>query len=83
MSIETVALLVLIVLALGLVATGAVNLYAANPRSRGLQLVTLLVVLVVIVAAYEAGGALWAALLLALALAAETVHIVLKKRGAT
>jgi hypothetical protein len=83
MSVATVGLLLLIVLALALVATGALNLYASNPRYRGIQLATLVVVLVVIVAAYEGAGALWASLILVLAIAVEAVHIVLKKRRAT
>jgi hypothetical protein len=82
MSIVTIALLVLIVLAIGLVATGAVNLYASNPRSRAFQIVIAGVVLILIGGVYQEAGAAWAAFLFALAVIVELL-VVLRKRGAT
>ncbi len=56
MSIVTLALVVLIVFAVGLVAIGAVNLYATDPRSRAVQVVLAGAVVLVIAVVYEAVG---------------------------
>jgi len=80
MSIVTLALVVLIVLAVGLVATGAVNLYASNPRSRAVQFALAGAVVVVIAAVYEAAGVVWAVVLFLVALVVQLL-LVLRKRG--
>ena len=76
MSIVTIALVALIVLAVGLVAIGAVNLYASDPRSRAVQVVVLVIAVV-----YEAAGVVWAVGLFLVALIAQLL-LVLRKRGA-
>jgi hypothetical protein len=81
MAILTIALVVLIVLALGSVAMGALNLYAADPRARGVQLGIFLVALILIAAVYEEIGAAWAAFLFVLAVIGELL-VVLRRRGA-
>jgi len=77
---ETIAVVWVIVLALFFAATAAVNLRAADPRTRGIQLVSLVFVLVLIAVAFEVSGAGAAAAVLALAFCAEAVHLVLKRR---
>ena len=80
MSIVTLALVVLIVLAVGLVATGAVNLYASDPRSRAVQFALAGAVVVVIAAVYEAAGVVWGVVLFLVALVVQLL-LVLRKRG--
>jgi uncharacterized membrane protein len=80
MSVQVVALIWVIVFALVLMATAVINLRATNPRARGIQLATLVVVLALITVAFEAAGFLWAGILLAVAGAAEIVHLVRKRR---
>jgi len=81
MSIVTLALVVLIVLAVGLVAIGAVNLYATDPRSRAVQVVLAGGVVLVIAVVYEAVGVVWAVALFLFALIAQLL-LVLRNRGA-
>ena len=81
MSIVTLALVVLIVFAVGLVAIGAVNLYATDPRSRAVQVVLAGGVVLVIAVIYEAVGVVWAVALFLFALIAQLL-LVLRKRGA-
>jgi hypothetical protein len=81
MSIVTLALVLLIVLAVGLVATGAVNLYATDPRSRTVQVVLAGAVVLVIAVVYEAAGVVWAVVLFLVALITQLL-LVLRKRGA-
>ena len=80
MSIVTIALVALIVLAVGFVATGAVNLYASNPRSRAVQVALAGAVVVIIAAVYEATGVVWAVVLFLVALIAQLLFV-LRKRG--
>jgi hypothetical protein len=80
MSIVTLALVVLIVLAVCLVATGAVNLYASEPRSRAVQVALAGAVVIVIAAVYEAVGVVWAVVLFLVALIVQLL-LVLRKRG--
>jgi hypothetical protein len=80
MSIVTIALLVLIVLALAFVAAGAVNLYSADPRARGIQLGLLAVALLLVGVAYEEAGIAWAVILLVVVVVAELLNV-LRKRG--
>ena len=81
MSIVTLALVVLIVLAVGLVAIGAVNLYATDPRSRAVQVVLAGGVVLMIAVVYEAVGVVWAVALFLFALIAQLL-LVLRNRGA-
>ena len=81
MSIVTLALVALIVLAVGLVAIGAVNLYASDPRSRAVQVVLAGAVVLVIAVVYEAAGVVWAVVLFLVALIAQLL-LVLRNRGA-
>jgi hypothetical protein len=81
MSIITIAALILILLALGFVAMGAVNLYSDDPRGKGIQLGLLLVSLVVVGVAYAELGIGAAALLFALVVVAQLLYV-LRRRGA-
>jgi len=80
MSIVTIAALVLILLALGFVAMGAVNLYSDDPRGKGIQLGLLLVSLFVVGVAYVEVGIGAAALLFALVVIAQLLYV-LRRRG--
>ena len=80
MSIITIAALILILIALGFVATGALNLYSADPRGKGIQLGLLLVSLVLVGVAYVEVGIGAAALLFALVVIAQLLYT-LRKRG--
>jgi len=73
--------LILILLALGFVAMGAVNLYSDDPRGKGIQLGLLLVSLVVVGVAYAEVGIGAAALLFALVVVAQLLYV-LRRRGA-
>ena len=81
MSIITIAALILILLALGFVAMGAVNLYSDDPRGKGIQLGLLLVSLVLVGVAYAEVGIAAAALLFALVVVAQLLYV-LRRRGA-
>jgi hypothetical protein len=81
MSIVTIVALILILLALGFVAMGAVNLYSDDPRGKGIQLGLLLVSLVVVGVAYAEVGIGAAALLFALVVVAQLLYV-LRRRGA-
>ena len=81
MSIITIAALILILLALGFVAMGAVNLYSDDPRGKGIQLGLLLVSLVLVGVAYAEVGTGAAALLFALVVVAQLLYV-LRRRGA-
>ena len=81
MSIVTIAALVLILVALGFVATGAVNLYSDDPRGKSVQLGLLLLSLLLVGVAYEVVGIGAAALLFALVVIAQLLYA-LRKRGA-
>ena len=81
MSIVTIVALILILLALGFVAMGAVNLYSDDPRGKGIQLGLLLVSLVVVGVAYAELGIGAAALLFALVVVAQLLYV-LRRRGA-
>jgi hypothetical protein len=80
MSVETVAAIWVIVLAFALGASAVINLRAADPRTRGVQLASLVVLLVLITAAFEVSGYWAAAIVLALAVTAEAIHLVLRRR---
>jgi uncharacterized membrane protein YhaH (DUF805 family) len=72
-----------IVLAVAMGITAIVNLRADDPRSTGLRFVSLLVVLALMTAAYAVSGYWGAGVILVLAIAAEAVHIVRRRRRAT
>ena len=72
-----------IVLAVAMGITAIVNLRADDPRSTGLRFVSLLVVLALMTAAYTVSGYWGAGVILVLAIAAEAVHIVRRRRRAT
>jgi hypothetical protein len=80
MSVEIVAAIWVIVLAIAMGISAAINLRAADPRARGLQLVSLVVLLTLVTAAYEVSGYWAAAIILALAVTAEAIHLVLRRR---
>jgi hypothetical protein len=69
-----------IVLAIALGVSAILNLRADDPRARGIQLVSLVVVLALMTAAFAVSGYWGAAVILVLALGAETVHLV-RRRG--
>jgi hypothetical protein len=79
MNLLVIAVIVVILLALGFVAMGALNLYAAEPRARGIQLGLFALALVVVGIVYaEVGIGLAAALFVAVVLA--QLLFVLRKR---
>jgi hypothetical protein len=63
MNVLIIAMIVLIVIALGFVATGALNLYSENPRGHGVRLGLIAVALVLIGVVYEEVGIALAAFL--------------------
>jgi hypothetical protein len=71
-----------IVLAIAMGITAIVNLRADDPRS-GVQFVSLLVVLALMTTAFAVSGYWGAAVIVVLAIAAEAVHVVRRKRKAT
>lgn len=81
MSIVTLAALILILLALGFVAMGAVNLYSDDPRGKSMQLGLFLVSLLIVGVAYAEVGIGAAALLFALVVVAQLLYV-LRRRGA-
>jgi hypothetical protein len=80
MSVEIVAAIWVIVLAVALGISAAINLRAADPRARGVQLVSLVALLALITAAFEVSGYWAAAIILALVVTAEAVHLALRRR---
>jgi hypothetical protein len=80
MSVITIAALILILLALGFVAMGAVNLYSDDPRGKGMQLGLLLVSLVLVGVAYVEVGIGAAVLLFAIVVVAQLLYV-LRRRG--
>ena len=81
MSIVTIAALILILIALGVVATGALNLYSEDPRAKGIQLGLLLVALILVGVAYEEVGLGAAVVLFVLVVLAQLLYS-LRRRGA-
>jgi hypothetical protein len=80
LNVQTVAAIWVILLAFAVGATAVINLRAADPRARGMQLVTLLVLLALVTVAFAVSG-YWAALaVLGLGVTAEAVRLVLKRR---
>lgn len=73
----------IIALAVALGVAAIINLRSADPRARGIQLVSLLVVLALMTAAFAVSGYVGAAVILVLAIAAEAVHVVRRRRRAT
>jgi hypothetical protein len=80
MSVWIVLAIWVIVLAIALGVSAILNLRADDPRARGIQLVSLVVVLALMTAAFAVSGYWGAAVILVLALGAETVHLV-RRRG--
>ena len=80
MNVWIVLAIWVIVLAIALGVSAILNLRADDPRSRGIQLVSLVVVLALMTAAFAVSGYWGAAVILVLALGAETVHLV-RRRG--
>ena len=83
MDVWIVLAIWVIVLAVAMGITAIINLRADDPRSTGVQFVSLLVVLALITAAYVVSGYWGAGIVLVLAVAAEAVHIVRRRRRAT
>ena len=82
MSIVTILAAIIILLALGLVVMGALNLYSANPRAKGAQLGLFAVALVLVGVAFAVAGAAWAVALFVLVVVAQLLFI-LRGRSAT
>jgi hypothetical protein len=80
MNVWIVLAIWVIVLAIALGVSAILNLRADDPRARGIQLVSLVVVLALMTAAFAVSGYWGAAVILVLALGAETVHLV-RRRG--
>ena len=83
MNVWIVLAIWVIVLAIALGVSAILNLRADDPRARGIQLVSLVVVLALMTAAFAVSGYWGAAVILVLALGAETVHLVRRKRRVT
>ena len=82
MSLITILAVVLILLALGFVATGALNLYSADPRAKGVQLGLFAVALVFVGVAFAVAGAAWGAALFVFVVVAQLL-LVLRRRSVT
>jgi hypothetical protein len=80
MNVWIVIAIWVIVLAIALGVSAILNLRADDPRTRGIQLVSLVVVLALMTAAFAVSGYWGAAVILLLAVGAETVHLV-RRRG--
>ena len=82
MNVWIVVAIWVIVLAIALGVSAIVNLRAEDPRAKGTQLVSLIVVLALATAAYAVSGFWGAAAILVLAIGAEAVHVVRRRRRA-
>ena len=83
MNVWIVIAIWVIVLAIALGVSAILNLRADDPRARGIQLVSLVVVLALMTAAFAVSGYWGAAIILVLAIGAETVHLVRRNRSVT
>jgi hypothetical protein len=72
-----------IVLAIAMLVSARINLRSEDPRATGTRLVSVVVVLALMTAAWAVAGVLGAAVVLVLAIAAEAVHVVRRRRRAT
>jgi uncharacterized membrane protein YwzB len=72
-----------IVLAFAALVSARINLRSEDPRATGTRLVSVVVVLALMTAAWAVVGVLGAAVVLVLAIAAEAVHVVRRRRRAT
>jgi hypothetical protein len=82
MSIVTILAAVLILVALGLVAMGALNLYSADPRAKGVQLGLFAVALILVGVAFAVAGVAWGAALFVFVVVAQLL-LVLRRRSVT
>jgi uncharacterized membrane protein len=83
MDLWVVLAIFVIILGIGMGITAMVNLRADDPRLTGMRFVPLLVVLALMTAAFAVSGFWGAVVILALAIVAEAVHLVRRKRRAT
>jgi hypothetical protein len=83
MNVWIVLAIWVIVLAIALGVSAILNLRADDPRARGIQFVSLVVVLALMTAAFAVSGYWGAAVILVLAIGAETVHLVRRNRRVT
>jgi hypothetical protein len=83
MSVWIVVAIWVIAIAIAMGITAIINLRADNPRSTGVQFVSVVVVLALMTTAFAVTGFWGAAAILVLAIAAEGVHLVRRKRRAT
>jgi hypothetical protein len=83
MSLWIIVATWLIALAMAMGITAIINLRADDPRSTGMQFVSALVVLALTTVAFAVTGFWGAAVIVVLAIAAEGVHLVRRKRRAT
>jgi len=79
LNFQTLAALWVIILAFSLGASAVINLRAADPRARGMQLASLVVLLALATAAYAVSGYWAAAIIVALGVTAEVVHLVVRR----
>jgi hypothetical protein len=82
MEILTLLMILLILVALGFVAMGALNLYSADPRAKGVQLGLFVVGLILVVVAYAEIGTAAAAFLLVLLVVAQLLYALSKRSAA-
>ena len=75
MSVVTILAAILILVALALVATGAPNLYSANPGGKGVQLGLFALALVLVGVAFAFAGAAWAVALFVLVAVAQLLFV--------
>jgi hypothetical protein len=83
MDVWMVLAIWVIVLAIAMLVSARINLRSEDPRATGTRLVSVVVVLVLMTAAWAIAGVLGAAVVLVLAIAAEAVHVVRRRRRAT
>jgi hypothetical protein len=82
MSVVTILAVVLILLALGFVVTGALNLYSADPAAKGVQLGLFAVALVFVGVAFAVLGAAWAVALFVLVVVAQLLFVLRRRSTA-
>jgi len=81
MDVWVVLAVWVIVLAVALGISAIVNLRSEHPRATGTQLASVVVVLVLMTAAYAVLGVWGAAIVLVLAIGAEAIHLVRRRRA--
>jgi hypothetical protein len=78
----TIVALILIVVAFGLVAMGALNLYSADPRAKAIQLGLFMLGLFLVVVAYEEIGTVAAVFLFVALVVGQLLYMISRRSAA-